>query len=234
MNSPYYVCRICKHGPTSSSSSASSRVHHASGGSASHSPGGIKEEPSFSPGGGFSPVGDGGGAIGGGLGSLTMAGASNGGGAVPGVGGAPDLKDPMDPESRGLVGMGRGKPFSVMSGKRRKPGLLNRLSRGGGAVAGPSGTVPGQPQFSWKGQSGTSTGSATSGGGLGHPGAAATGAGAPGAAAPGSSGDGPSSSSPATTSVAAAIASKKRGEDRKKGRIPKMRGMVALQVKTFF
>ena len=110
-------------------------------------------------------------------------------------------------------GMGRGKPMAAMShgnasgfpGKRRRLGMVGR----------PPGSVSGS-------------------GGSGGRGLDFSGSSLSSGLKPGVMPGRPSYGQPATT-IAAAIASKKRGEDRKKGRVPtgvaKFRGIVGLQVR---
>ena len=110
---------------------------------------------------------------------------------------------------------GRGKPMAAMShgnapgfpGKRRRLGMVGR----------PPGSVSGSGGASGAGRGLDFSGSSLSSG-----------------LKPGVMPGRTSHGQPATT-IAAAIASKKRGEDRKKGRVPtgvaKFRGIVGLQVR---
>ena len=124
-----------------------------------------------------------------------------------------------DGDSRGAMhGMGRGKPMSAMShggtpgfpGKRKRFGMVGRPP---GSISGSGGGMSAGP-----------------GRGSGFSGASPNSALKPGAL----SGKNSSPYGQPSTTAAAAIASKKRGEDRKRGRpqsgVAKIRGMVALQV----
>ena len=120
-----------------------------------------------------------------------------------------DASSDAGDDSSSKIGIGKGKPFAAIaqSGKQRKRfGFVGR-PRGGGTTGGASSSFP--TITNWKGNS---------------------------ANKPETSSNTPApSSTSAPTALASSIAAKKRlSEVRKKGRLPKIRGMVGLQVKLQF
>ena len=126
--------------------------------------------------------------------------------------GGSDAGEDSIPAVRSIVGIGKGKPFAAAlaqqaaaSGKRKRFGFVGR-PRGGGVGGG--NVIP--MVTNWKGQAANKPGD-------------------------GSSTPGPSGSSSTTSATLASIATKKRlSEVRRKGRQPKIRGMVGLQVRSKF